>query len=83
MESFLKTYGSEIQGVYGHNDEMVLGAIEAIKEAGLKSGVDIVFPSTGSRELKPGADIKLISVVECIPLLGDQVDDGFIRRRSY
>ena len=38
MESFLKTYGSEIQGVFAHNDDMMLGAIEAIKEAGLKLG---------------------------------------------
>ena len=36
MESFLKTYGSEIKGVYAHNDDMMLGAIEAIKEAGQK-----------------------------------------------
>ena len=41
MESFLKTYGSDIKGVYAHNDDMVLGAIEAIKEAGLKPGEDI------------------------------------------
>lgn len=35
MENWLTTHGSEINGVIGQNDEMALGAIEAIKAAGL------------------------------------------------
>ena len=42
MESFLK---AEAQGsicaLYAHNDDMAVGAIQAIKEAGLKPGEDI------------------------------------------
>jgi len=36
MENWLTTHGEEIDGVIGQNDEMALGAIEAIKGAGLE-----------------------------------------------
>ena len=47
MESFIKAEnnGKRICMVYAHNDDMVIGAIQAIKEAGLKPGKDIL---TGS-----------------------------------
>ncbi len=43
MESFIKAEGGgqDICAVYAHNDDMVVGAIQAIKEAGLKPGTDI------------------------------------------
>ncbi len=42
MESFLKAEGGEnICALYAHNDDMAVGAIQAIKEAGLNPGVDI------------------------------------------
>jgi ABC-type sugar transport system substrate-binding protein len=43
MESFLKAEGGgkNICAVYAHNDDMAIGAIQAIKEAGLKPGKDI------------------------------------------
>ncbi len=77
MESFLKTYGAEIKGVYGHNDDMVLGAIEAIKEAGLKPGVDIKTVSVdgvkGVFEAMAAGEANV--TVECNPLLGPQFFD--------
>lgn len=47
MESFIKAEnnGKDICMVYAHNDDMAIGAIQAIKEAGLKPGKDIL---TGS-----------------------------------
>ncbi|MCE3028424.1 substrate-binding domain-containing protein [Salinicola sp. DM10] len=36
MENWLTAHGSDIKGVIAQNDEMALGAIEAIKAAGLK-----------------------------------------------
>ncbi|GAB7212407.1 ABC transporter substrate-binding protein [Dickeya oryzae] len=47
MESFIKSEnnGKNICMVFAHNDDMVIGAIQAIKEAGLKPGKDIL---TGS-----------------------------------
>ncbi|MCT8999063.1 galactofuranose ABC transporter, galactofuranose-binding protein YtfQ [Chelativorans intermedius] len=47
MESFLKAEngGANICALYAHNDDMALGAIQAIKEAGLKPGEDILVVS--------------------------------------
>ena len=47
MESFLKAEdgGKNICALYAHNDDMAVGAIQAIKEAGLKPGKDILVVS--------------------------------------
>ena len=43
MESFIKAEngGKNICAMYAHNDDMAIGGIQAIKEAGLKPGQDI------------------------------------------
>ena len=49
MESFLKAEGGKnICALYAHNDDMAVGAIQAIKEAGLKPGQDIKIVSIDS-----------------------------------
>ncbi|WP_181703847.1 galactofuranose ABC transporter, galactofuranose-binding protein YtfQ [Chthonobacter albigriseus] len=47
MESFIKAEngGKDICAVYAHNDDMQIGAIQALKEAGLKPGKDIIMVS--------------------------------------
>ena len=47
MESFIKAEGGgkAICAVYAHNDDMMVGAIQAMKEAGLKPGKDILTVS--------------------------------------
>src|SRR5579863_1417991 len=47
MESFIKATDSlkGICAVFAHNDNMMLGAIQAMKEAGLKPGVDVLTVS--------------------------------------
>jgi ABC-type sugar transport system substrate-binding protein len=46
MEGILHTEDpSEICAVWSHNDDMAIGAIEAIKEAGLDPGQDILIVS--------------------------------------
>ena len=47
MESFIKAEngGKSICAVYAHNDDMMVGAIQAMKEAGLKPGKDILTVS--------------------------------------
>ena len=71
MESFLKAH-DDIKGVYAHNDDMALGAIEAIKEAGLKPGEDIKIVSIdGVRAIFEAMAAGEANVtVECNPLLG-------------
>ncbi len=47
MESFIKAEnnGKNICAVFAHNDDMAIGAIQAIKEAGLNPGSDILIVS--------------------------------------
>ncbi|MCB1354234.1 MAG: ABC transporter substrate-binding protein [Rhodobacteraceae bacterium] len=47
MESFLQAEngGKDICALYAHNDDMAVGAIQAIKEAGLNPGEDILIVS--------------------------------------
>ena len=74
MAAFLKEYGGEITAVYAHNDDMALGAIQAIEDYGLKPGVDIKIVSVDAARGAFEAMIagKLNATVECNPLLGPQ-----------
>ena len=46
MESAIKSIGgTRICAVYAHNDDMMIGAIQAMKEAGLRPGKDILTVS--------------------------------------
>ena len=74
MEAFLKKYGKDITAVYAHNDDMAIGAIQAIEEAGMKPGTDIKIVSVDAVRGAFEAMIagKLNATVECNPLLGPQ-----------
>jgi galactofuranose transport system substrate-binding protein len=74
MEAFLKKHGKNITAVYAHNDDMALGAIQAIEEAGLKPGTDIKIVSVDAARGAFEAMIagKLNATIECNPLLGPQ-----------
>ena len=74
MDSFLREHGSIITAVYAHNDDMALGAIQAIEEYGLRPGVDIKIVSVDAARGAFEAMIagKLNATVECNPLLGPQ-----------
>lgn len=78
MEAFLKAEGENIDAVYAHNDDMALGAIQAIEEAGLKPGEDIKIVSIdGVRDaFQAMIDGKLNGTVECNPLLGPAAFDA-------
>jgi ribose transport system substrate-binding protein len=41
MQNIAQARGKEITAVYAHNDEMALGAVQALKAAGLKPGTDV------------------------------------------
>ena len=75
MEAFLKAEGKNINVLYAHNDDMAIGAIQAIEEAGLKPAQDITIVSIDGvkgafQAMMAG---KLNVSVECSPLLGPQL----------
>jgi ABC-type sugar transport system substrate-binding protein len=75
MEAFLKAEGKKINVLFAHNDDMAIGAIQAIEEAGFKPGTDIIIISIdgvkGAFEAMLAG--KLNVTVECSPLLGPQL----------
>jgi len=79
MEAFLKSpEGKQINALYAHNDDMALGAIQAIEEAGLKPGKDIVIVSIDGVKgaFEAMVEGKLNCTVECNPLIGPQLFDA-------
>ncbi|MFC5729471.1 MULTISPECIES: ABC transporter substrate-binding protein [Nocardioides] len=76
MESFLNSEDG-IDVVFAHNDDMGLGAIEAIEASGLEPGKDIKIITVDA--VKDGmaalAKGQINFIVECNPLLGDQLMD--------
>ncbi len=66
---------SGVEVIFAHNDDMILGAIDAIRERGLKPGEDIKLISVDGTRAALSALRKgeMNFVVECTPLLGDQV----------
>ena len=77
MEAFLKKHGKSLNIVYAHNDDMALGAAQAIEEAGLKPGRDITLVSIDAigEAIKAVAEGRLNCTVECSPLFGPKVYD--------
>ena len=75
MEAFLKSEGDKIHALYAHNDDMALGAVQAIEEYGLQPGKDIII--VGVDGIKDAfqaiAEGKYNCTVECSPLLGPQL----------
>ncbi len=78
MEAFLKSEGKNIDVLYAHNDDMALGAIQAIEEYGLKPGKDIIIVSIDAVRgaFEAMVEGKLNCTVECSPLLGPQLFDA-------
>lgn len=75
MEAFLKAEGKRINVLYAHNDDMAIGAIQAIEEAGMKPAKDILVISIDAVKGAFEAMIagKMNVSVECSPLLGPQL----------
>jgi simple sugar transport system substrate-binding protein len=78
MESFLKAEGNNIQAVFAHNDDMAFGAIQAIEDAGLKPGKDVLVVSIDATKPALEAIIagKLSASIECNAQLGPLVLDA-------
>lgn len=76
MEGFLQST-DDIDVLFAHNDDMGLGAIEAIEAAGLVPGEDIQIVTIDA--VKDGmqalADGKINYIVECNPLFGPALSE--------
>jgi len=79
-EAWLKET-KDVQAIFAQNDEMGLGAIEALKEAGLKPGVDVkilsVDATAGAFKAMIAGDLN--TTVECNPLLAPQVYEAALK----
>jgi ABC-type sugar transport system substrate-binding protein len=73
-EAWLKET-KDVQGIFGQNDEMAFGAIEALKEAGLVPAKDVKLISVDatSGAFQAMLDGTLNGAIECNPLLAPQV----------
>lgn len=73
-EAFLKK-SKDIQGVFAQNDEMGLGAVQALQEAGLKPSEDVKIITVDATKgaFQAMIDGTINTVVECNPLLAPQV----------
>jgi simple sugar transport system substrate-binding protein len=82
MEEVLSDYydpsaGRTLDVLFAHNDDMAMGAIEAMEERGLKPGQEVVVISVDAQKsaleaLKQG---RINCVVECTPYIGEQLMD--------
>ncbi len=76
MQAFLQKYtpGEDFQGIFIHNDDMGIGAIEALKAAGVNPGDLFIVSVDGTRGgFQAMVDGWFQADVECNPLLGPQV----------
>ena len=81
MRELLGKYGDSIDVVYSHNDEMTLGALTEIEQAGYVPGKDIVIISVDGGQdainvLKEG---RINCIVECTPMLGSTLMDTALK----
>lgn len=75
MNEILSRGITDIQVVFAHNDDMALGAIEALEEQRLRPGKDILIVSIDATRAAFEAMMKgtLNCSVECNPLLGPEL----------
>lgn len=76
-ETLLKANGNDVQLIFAQNDEMGLGAAQAVEEAGLKPGVDVKIATIDGTKaaMQALADGQLSFVHEYNPLFGETAMD--------
>jgi simple sugar transport system substrate-binding protein len=75
MAAILQSETRRLDALFAHNDDMALGAIRAIEEAGRLPGRDFPIVSVDATRAAFDAMIagKLNATIECNPLLGPQL----------
>jgi ABC-type sugar transport system substrate-binding protein len=81
MEAFIKAEGENIDAVYAHNDDMAIGAIQALKDAGMQPGDGVLVISIDGVRAAFEAMVagELNATVECNPLFGPILFDTLTR----
>ena len=79
-QAFLQK-STDVDGIFAQNDEMGLGAIQALEEAGLKPAEDVKLITVDATKGAFEAMIagKINTVVECNPLLAPQVYEAALK----
>ena len=69
MENIIREHKENISAVFAHNDEMAIGAIIALKAAGIEPGVDVtVISIDGEKDaLKAIIADDLLASIGCTP----------------
>lgn len=77
MENLIQSYGDDIDVVYAHNDDNAIGALQAIKAAGLTPGEDIkIYSIDGQKDaLQAIINGEMECSVLCSPFFGETVLD--------
>jgi simple sugar transport system substrate-binding protein len=82
MEAWMKSpQADDIDVLFAQNDDMAIGAIDAIKAAGKKPGTDIIIVSIDAVKGAFDAMLRkeLNATIECNPLLGPQVMETAVK----
>ena len=84
MQNLAQSLGARVTAVYAHNDEMALGAIQALKAAGRKPGTDVVVVSIDGQRAALEAVLagELGATVESNPRFGPLAFDMLDRLRK-
>lgn len=79
MENLIQAHGKNITVVYTHNDEMALGAIQALKAAGMNPGKDVKVVSIDGQKSALEAIVAgdMNVTVECNPRFGPIAFDTY------
>ncbi len=72
MRYLLEQYGDSIDVIFSHNDEMTMGALPEIEQAGFQPGKDMILISIdgGQEAMDILREGRINCIVECTPLLG-------------
>ena len=84
MQNIAQSLGTKITAVYAHNDEMALGAIQALKASGRKPGTDVTVVSIDGQRAALEAIIagELGATVESNPRFGPLAFDTIEKLRN-
>ena len=79
MQNLIQAHGKNITLVYTHNDEMALGAIQALKSAGMNPGKDVIVVSVDGQKsaLQAIQNGEMNVTVECNPRFGPIAFDTY------